>query len=144
MAEIISINISEKKGTIKRPIENGTLYKDGGLKGDAHSKDGHRQLSLLSVESFWDLEKIAGEKIPFGSFAENITTLGIELHKLPIGTRLKLGECIVEITQIGKKCHSDCEIKKKIGKCAMPQKGVFARVIKGGDITAGDKITTIE
>lgn len=143
MAEIISINISEKKGTIKSPIKSGTLCKDGGLKGDAHSKDGYRQLSLLAVENFYELEEALGEKIPLGSFAENITTLGIELHTLPIGTKLKVGECVIEITQIGKKCHSDCEIKKKIGKCAMPQKGVFARVITGSEIVIGDEITLI-
>lgn len=144
MAEIISINMSEEKGTIKYPIKSGTLCKDGGLKGDAHAKDGHRQLSLLAVESFYELEEALGESIPYGSFAENITTLGIELHTLKVGTELKVGECIIEITQIGKKCHTDCEIKKKVGKCAMPQKGVFARVITGGEITTGDKITVIK
>lgn len=144
MAEIISINMSEKKGTIKYQIESGMLCKDGGLKGDAHAKDGHRQLSLLAVENFYELEEALGEKIPFGSFAENITTLGIELHTLKVGTKLKVGECIIEITQIGKKCHTDCEIKKKVGKCAMPQKGVFARVLTGGEITTGDKITVIK
>ena len=144
MAEIISINMSEKKGTIKYQIKSGMLCKDGGLKGDAHAKDGHRQLSLLAVENFYELEEALGEKIPFGSFAENITTLGIELHTLKLGTKLKVGECVIEITQIGKKCHSDCEIKKKVGKCAMPQKGVFARVITGGKITVGDKITVIK
>ncbi len=143
MAKIISINTSGEKGTIKFPIKSGILCTDGGLEGDAHSKDGHRQLSLLSVESFRELEEALGEKIPLGSFAENITTFGIELYKLPIGTRLKLGECVAEITQIGKECHSECEIKKKIGRCAMPQKGVFARVTTGGKIVVGDEITVI-
>lgn len=143
MAEIISINISEKKGEIKKPIKSGLLIKDGGLLGDAHRNDGHRQLSLLADESIEKMRKLGTENLTPGVFAENITTSGITLHTLPVGTRLTIGKCLVEITQIGKECHSGCEIFKKVGKCVMPLEGVFARVITGGEIFVGDEVKTV-
>lgn len=141
MARVVSINSSVKKGTVKLPVQSGFLLEDGGLRGDAHAGDGHRQLSLLDSESISELQELSAQNIPLGSFAENITTEGISLFHLPIGTRLFIGKSLIEITQIGKKCHSDCEIKKKVGKCVMPQRGVFARVIKGGEISVGDEIS---
>lgn len=144
MAKIVSINSSEKKGEVKLPVSHGTLIKDGGLRGDAHSADGHRQLSLLAQESIDEMSSLGVEGLTPGIFAENITTLGLVLHTLPVGTRLSLGKCIVEITQIGKECHSGCEIFKKVGKCVMPTQGVFARVLEGGEISAGDEVSIIE
>ncbi len=141
MASVVSINSSEKKGTVKLPSRSGLLLENGGLKGDAHAGDGHRQLSLLDSESILEIEELSGEEISFGSFAENITTKGICLSQLPISTRLVIGKSLIEITQIGKQCHADCEIKKRVGKCVMPQRGVFARVIRGGEIFVGDEIS---
>ncbi len=143
MAAIVSINSSEKKGEIKLKQPRGLLITDGGLSGDAHAGDGHRQLSLLAQESIDEMTALGAEGLVPGVFAENITTKGLTLHTLPIGTRLKLGDCLVEITQIGKECHSGCEIFKKVGKCVMPTQGVFARVIEGGEISEGDGITII-
>ncbi len=143
MVEIVSINISEKKGTIKTPCSSGTLIADGGLSGDAHAGDGHRQLSLLAEESYYEMYSLGIEKLPFGVFAENITTSGLTLHTLPVGTKLLIGCCRIEITQIGKECHKGCEIFKKVGKCVMPLQGVFARVITGGEIHVGDRIEII-
>ena len=143
MANVISINSSEKKGEIKRPASSGTLIKDGGLKGDAHAADGHRQLSLLAAESIDEMTALGVEGLVPGIFAENITTRGIVLHTLPVGTRLRIGKCLVEITQIGKQCHSGCDIFKKVGKCVMPTQGVFARVLEGGELAPGDEIEIV-
>jgi len=143
MARVVSINLSKKKGEIKLPQANGLLLRDGGLCGDAHAGDGHRQLSLLAKESIDEMRTLGIENLSYGMFAENITTEGIKLHTLPVGTRLRIGTCTAEITQIGKECHSGCEIFKKVGKCVMPTQGVFARVIEGGDIFIGDEIEII-
>lgn len=140
MAFVVSINISEKKGTVKTPCKSGVLLENGGLSGDAHSSDGHRQLSLLASESYDEMRSAGAGLLPFGVFAENITTSGVRLHTLPVGTRLAIGCCEVEITQIGKECHKGCEIYKKVGKCVMPLQGVFARVITGGKISVNDEI----
>ncbi len=143
MAVIVSINKSSVKGTKKLPQGSGTLVEDGGLCDDAHCADGHRQLSLLAVESYDEMISLGACDLPFGTFAENITTKGISLHTLLVGTHLRIGACEIEITQIGKECHKDCEIFRKIGKCVMPLQGVFARVITGGDIAVGDIIQAI-
>jgi len=140
LASIVSVNASARKGRIKRPVQEGRLVVDVGLAGDAHALGGHRQLSLLASES---IEKMSAQcKEPFapGMFAENITTEGVELYTLPVGTRLRLGECLVEITQIGKECHSHCEIFQRLGSCIMPVEGVFARVLAGGAVRAGDGV----
>lgn len=132
--KIKSINISLKKGTQKKPINKAQLRIKHGIVNDAHAKNWHRQISLLADE---DIETMRGKglELNFGDFAENITTEGIELYSLPIGTQLHLGETIVEVTQIGKKCHHDCEIYQKIGDCVMPRKGIFVIVKKEGDIS---------
>ena len=140
-AKIKAVCLSEEKGTTKKVIKKGELIENFGLKGDAHAGKWHRQLSLLD-ESSIDKMRGQGYNLNFGDFAENITTEGLEnLFQLPIGTKLKInGEILLEITQIGKKCHHDCEIMQTIGDCVMPREGVFAKVLKGGEIKAGDKI----
>lgn len=137
--KVISVNISEKKGTIKSPVPQIELRKNHGIVGDAHAGNWHRQVSLLAVES---LEKMK-EKIPSlkpGDFAENIMTEGISLHTLPIGTLLSIGECELEVTQIGKECHKGCEIRNITGECIMPTEGIFAIVKKEGFIYPEDNI----
>ena len=137
--KVISVNISEKKGTIKTPVDKIELLKDHGIVGDAHAGNWHRQISLLAKES---LNKMK-EKIPSlkpGDFAENIMTEGIKLHTLAIGTTLKIGECELIVTQIGKECHKGCEIRKLTGECIMPSEGIFAIVKKEGFIYPGDEI----
>jgi MOSC domain-containing protein YiiM len=143
MAEVVSINKSSSKGAVKNPSEYGILIKDGGLSGDAHSADGHRQLSLLACESYDEMRSLTTRKLPYGIFAENITTVGISLHTLPVGTKLKVGDCEIIITQIGKECHNGCEIFKAVGKCVMPSRGVFAAVLVGGKVKTGDEIKII-
>jgi len=140
-AMVKAVCLSEEKGITKKVIEKGVLIEDFGLKGDAHAGKWHRQLSLLD-ESSIDKMRGHGYKLNYGDFAENITTEGLEnLYKLPVGQKLRIsGEIILEVTQIGKKCHHDCEIMQKIGECVMPKEGIFAKVIKGGIIKAGDKI----
>lgn len=129
--KIVSLNTSEKKGEIKKPTAKIILQENYGISGDAHAGAWHRQVSLLAAE---DIERHKGE-INYGEFAENITTRGIDLHNLSIGTLLFIGEAILEITQIGKECHSKCEVFTKVGDCIMPRRGIFAKVIKGGEVT---------
>ena len=140
MAKVIAVNISEKKGTPKQNITEGTLLVDFGFAGDAHAGKWHRQVSLLARES---IEKAKGMRTD-GLFAENITTEGIVLHTLPVGTRLKIGEeAVIEISQIGKECHDGCAIRALVGQCIMPKEGVFARVITGGKVRVGDEILVL-
>lgn len=141
--KVLSINMSEKKGVIKKPIKEGLFIENFGLKDDAHSGNWHRQVSLLAIESFHKMENQGIEGLSPGVFAENITTEGIVLHDLPIGTRLAIGETIQEVTQIGKECHTGCAISKQVGKCVMPKEGIFTKVIKGGIIREGDTIEII-
>ena len=143
MAEVVSVNISEKKGTIKREVPEIRLRLRHGIEGDAHAGDWHRQISLLAEESVDKMRTLLPQLQP-GAFAENINTRGIELKTLPIGTRLRLGETVVEVTQIGKECHSDCEIKRLTGKCVMPTEGIFAVVVKEGTVRKGDKIEILK
>ena len=141
--KILSINISEKKGTPKTKINPGVLIEDFGFEGDAHAGKWHRQVSLLAKESIEKSKGLPTDGICHGVFAENITTKGIELYTIPVGTHLKVGECIIEISQIGKECHEGCAIQKLVGKCVMPREGVFAKVIKGGKVFEGDSIEVI-
>ena len=131
---ILSINISERKGRQKKPIPEAQLRPAHGIEGDAHAGPWHRQVSLLAAE---DVETMRGRGIEIhcGDFAENITTEGVELAALPLGTRLHLGEVILEVTQIGKDCHQGCAIFAAIGDCVMPRRGIFTRVIRGGRIS---------
>ena len=141
MAKVIAVCKSKKKGTKKQPIAEGILKKDHGLIGDAHADGGtHRQVSLLATESINKMQQLGFELGP-GDFAENLTTEGIDLVSLPVGTHVSLGEeVILEITQIGKDCHTRCAIYRQVGKCIMPQEGVFTRVIRGGLVKTGDRI----
>ncbi len=140
---VVSINISEKKGTPKKQIPEGVLIEDFGFEGDAHAGKWHRQVSLLGVESIEKAKNGPTEGLCHGVFAENITTEGIELYTLPVGTRLQVGACELEISQIGKECHEGCAISKLVGQCVMPREGVFARVVKGGTVRAGDGIRVL-
>ncbi len=143
MAEVVSVNISGQKGTIKREVPEIQLRLRHGILGDAHAGDWHRQISLLAEESVDKMRSLLPELQP-GAFAENINTRGLDLKSLPIGTRLRLGETVVEITQIGKQCHNDCEIKKATGTCVMPTEGVFAVVVREGHVRKGDPIEILE
>jgi MOSC domain-containing protein YiiM len=141
MAKVIAVCKSEEKGTRKKAVGEGTLREDYGLVGDAHADCcTHRQVSLLAMESIDKMRKLDFEVGP-GDFAENLTTQGAELFSLPIGTKISIGkDILLEVTQIGKKCHSSCAIFQDIGKCIMPKEGIFARVIHGGCVKAGDRI----
>lgn len=141
---VVSVNISERKGTIKTPVD-GIILNETGVKGDAHSGKWHRQVSLLGTESFDKFEKQAGRQLAYGEFAENITTTGIILFQtLPLD-RFRIGDTELEVTQIGKSCHGDgCAIYREVGNCVMPKEGIFCRVLKNGTIKAGDKVEYIQ
>jgi MOSC domain-containing protein YiiM len=143
-AKVVSVNISEKKGTIKCPVPEIQLKLRHGIIGDAHAGDWHRQISLLAEESVDTMRDASPIPLNDGVFAENINTIGIDLKHLPIGTHLRIGETEVEVTQIGKECHNDCAIKKAVGKCVMPTEGIFAVVIREGTVRAGDEIEILE
>ncbi|MCX7923717.1 MAG: MOSC domain-containing protein [Clostridia bacterium] len=144
MGKVVAINISEKKGVPKKTIEYGEFIENFGLKGDAHGGSWHRQVSFLGQESI-DKMKARGVKgLCTGKFAENITTEGIELYSLGIGTKLHIGEVIFEITQIGKECHQKCAIYHQVGDCVMPKEGIFARVLKAGVVRPGEEIVILE
>lgn len=139
MALVTAVCRSEKKGTVKTVIQKGRFIDGFGLEGDVHAGKWHRQVSLLAEESI-DKMKRHGLDVSNGSFAENITTKGMELHTLPIGTKMRINDVVLEVTQIGKQCHTECEIKRKVKRCIMPTEGIFTRVIKGGDIEKGHEI----
>jgi MOSC domain-containing protein YiiM len=140
MAKITAINISETKGVIKTPIEYGEFIADFGLKGDAHAGKWHRQVSLLAQESIDKMIERGASELVAGNFAENLTTEGIELFSLPVGTKMEIGEVLAEVTQIGKLCHKGCAIRDLVGDCIMPREGIFVRVMEGGIIRPGDEI----
>jgi MOSC domain-containing protein YiiM len=141
MMKIVSIAISKRKGTRKTPVDQAYISKDHGLEGDAHAGKWHRQVSLLAAESI-EQARTRGLDVSFGDFAENIATTGIDWKTLPVGTRVHLGPTVlVEITQIGKECHTKCAIYYKAGDCIMPREGVFARVLVEGTIRCGDQIS---
>ena len=144
MARVVSVNISEKKGTLKKPVPEIELKLRHGIVGDAHAGDWHRQISLLAEESVDTMRALSPIPLSSGVFAENINTVGIDLKHLPVGTRLRIGETEVEVTQIGKECHNDCAIKKAVGKCVMPTEGIFAIVVKEGTVRAGDEIEVLK
>ena len=143
MARVVSVNISEEKGTPKHPVESVTLKLRHGIVGDAHAGDWHRQISLLAEESIEPLRAVLPD-LPPGAFAENITTEGIVLNDLLPGTRLRLGEAEVEVTQIGKECHGECAIRKAAGTCVMPTEGIFAVVRREGVVHPVDTVEIIK
>ena len=141
MIKVLSVNISEQKGVIKKPVDEIKL-NDKGVVNDAHAGDWHRQVSLLAKESIDKFEEILGRKLDFGEFAENITTEGITLFTMQPGDKLYIADTELEVTQIGKKCHGNgCAIFSQVGKCVMPKEGIFAKVIKSGTIKSGDSIS---
>ena len=141
--KVVSVNRSTRKGVVKESIPCGELRVHVGLVGDAHAGEGKRQLSLLAAESIHKMEQLGVPNLRPGSFAENITTEGITLHTLPVGTRLLIGETLHVITQIGKECHKGCAIRQATGACIMPTEGVFTNVLRGGVVRPGDVIRVL-
>lgn len=144
LAKVVSVNISERRGELKHPVPEIQLKLHHGIVNDAHAGNWHRQISLLAEESVDTMRANCPIKLVPGIFAENIDTVGIDLKHLPIGTHLRVGKTELEVTQIGKKCHNDCAIKKAVGKCVMPTEGIFAVVVREGTVRAGDKIEQLE
>lgn len=142
MGKIIAICISEKKGTQKTEIDCAELKENYGILGDAHAGNWHRQVSLLSLEKIEEFRQ-KGADVAFGAFGENLVTEGFHLSQMSVGTCFQIGEAVLKLTQIGKECHSHCEIYKVMGDCIMPREGVFARVLKGGVIRPGDEIRAL-
>ena len=142
-AVIKAVCISEKKGQQKHPVDQIRLVPDVGIPGDAHAGNWHRQVSLLGTDSVARLqEKVRIPLFP-GTFAENILCEGICLYRLPVGTKLRIGSALCEVTQIGKECHADCAIRQQAGDCVMPREGIFVRVLEEGTAKAGDQIQII-
>jgi MOSC domain-containing protein YiiM len=135
-AQVVAVNISEKKGIQKVQVPAVELKENHGIVGDAHAGDWHRQVSLLAEESIDKMRKLGLDLDP-GAFAENITTRGVDLVALPVGTKFELGSALLEVTQIGKECHQHCAIYHQAGDCVMPKEGIFAKVLRGGDVKAG-------
>ncbi len=139
--KVVSVNISDKKGVRKEPVEEIVLKADYGIEGDAHaSSEWHRQVSLLAIESIRKMQEMGLDVHP-GDFAENITTEGVDLVSLPLGTSISIGnEVVGEVSQIGKECHTRCAIYYQAGDCVMPKEGIFIKVIRGGRVRKGDTI----
>lgn len=143
MATIIAVCTSDRKGVQKTPVESITLKEDWGIEGDAHAGNWHRQVSLLSLEKV-DAFRAQGATVKEGDFGENIIVSGLDFAALPVGTRFVAGDVLLEMTQIGKECHSHCAIYHAVGDCIMPREGVFCRVLKGGTLKPGDAIYQVE
>lgn len=144
-ARVISINVSDRKGMRKKAVDTAVIKENYGIEGDAHaSEKWHRQVSLLALESIKKMQDM-GLKVGPGDFAENITTEGVNLPALPVGTKMTIGEEIeLEVSQIGKLCHSRCAIYEQAGDCVMPREGIFVKVLKGGTVKTGDRITAVQ
>ena len=140
MAEILAVCISEVRGIQKQPVEEAELRPDHGIVGDAHAGDWHRQVSILSQESVDTLQEKIEMRLKPGDFAENILVRGMRVYELPVGTRLRVGTALCEVTQIGKECHQDCAIRRAAGDCVMPRQGIFVKVLEGGVVRPGDEI----
>lgn len=140
--KILAICTSQKKGTQKKETASAVLKADWGIEGDAHAGKWHRQVSLLAFEKI-EAFRAKGAEVDFGAFGENLVVEGFDLRTIPVGTCFQIGEAVLKLTQIGKECHSHCEIYKVMGDCIMPREGVFTEVIKGGRIKAGDEITML-
>jgi MOSC domain-containing protein YiiM len=138
-AMVVAVCVSKEKGVRKTPVAAVELKREHGINGDAHAGPWHRQVSLLALESIQTMQA-TGLDVTAGDFAENITTQGIDLVSLPIGTQVNVGSTIVEVTQIGKVCHNRCAIYYQAGDCVMPREGIFARVLKGGTVLPNDRI----
>ena len=142
-ATIKAVCISEKKGQQKHEVETVHLRPKHGIEGDAHAGNWHRQVSLLGLESVERMQKKVSIPLRPGAFAENILCSGITLYELPVGTKLRIGTALCEVTQIGKECHADCAIRQQAGDCVMPREGIFAVVLEEGDAKSGDTITVV-
>ncbi len=138
MGKVLAICISEKKGTLKTEISEAKFIDDFGIENDAHAGKWHRQVSLLGFNKIDEFRK-KGANVDFGAFGENLVIEGIELHTLPIGQQIKIGDVLLEVTQIGKKCHDKCQIYYQVGECIMPKNGIFTKVLKGGTVKVGDE-----
>lgn len=138
MGKVLAICISEKKGTLKSEISEAKFIEDFGIENDAHAGKWHRQVSLLEFKRIDEFRK-KGANVDFGAFGENLVIEGIELHTLPIGQQIQVGDILLEVTQIGKKCHDKCQIYYQVGECIMPKNGIFTKVLKGGTVRVGDK-----
>ena len=142
-AMVFALSISEVRGVKKHNVREAIFVEDYGIQNDAHAGKWHRQVSLLALESIERFNSASGLKVSPGEFAENITTKGVNLLSLPIGSTIKIGnDVVLLITQHGKECHTNCEIFKLVGKCVMPTEGIFAKVLKGGIVKVGDRIQT--
>lgn len=141
--KVIAVCISERKGTQKTQVPSIRLVPDWGIEGDAHAGKWHRQVSLLALEKI-EAFREKGANVDFGAFGENIIVEGFDLRALPVGTRFRIGDALLELTQIGKECHSHCAIYHQVGDCIMPREGVFTVVLEGGEVKAGDEIELIE
>lgn len=139
MGNVIAVCISPEKGTPKQDVGSAVFLADWGLEQDAHAGKWHRQVSLLSYEKFQAFQAKGADVIP-GAFGENLLVAGFDFRTLPVGTRLRCGDVLLEVTQIGKQCHHGCDIFQRMGECIMPTEGVFARVLHGGVISAGDEM----
>lgn len=143
MGKIIAVCVSEKKGTQKKNVGSARLLEDWGLENDAHAGKWHRQVSLLSHEKVEEF-RARGAEVADGAFGENLVVSGIDFRSLPAGTRFSCGDVVLEMTQIGKECHSHCAIYQAMGECVMPREGVFAKVLRGGVIAVGDELRIAE
>ena len=143
MGKILALCISEKKGTLKTEINEANFIEDFGIENDAHAGKWHRQVSLLEFNKI-DKKRKKGANVDFGAFGENIVLEGIELHTLPIGQLIKIGDVLLEVTQIGKKCHDKCQIYYQVGECIMPKNGIFTKVLKGGKVKVGDECSLVK
>ena len=143
MGKLIAICTSEKKGTQKQQVETAVLREDHGIEGDAHAGNWHRQVSLLGLEKI-EAFRERGAEVEFGAFGENLVIEGFDFRNLPVGTRFRIGDTLLEMTQIGKECHTHCAIYHMVGDCIMPREGVFAKVLKGGEIKVGDEVAEIQ
>ena len=143
MASVVAVCISERKGTQKHEVPEIQLKIDHGIVGDAHAGNWHRQVSLLGQESVEKMKAVFPD-IPVGAFAENILTEGLTLYTLPVGTRLRVGEVLLEVTQLGKECHAHCAIRQQVGDCVMPREGIFVKVLESGVVKPGDEVSVVE
>ena len=143
MGIIKGICISEKRGTQKHEVSEAKLIADWGIENDAHAGHWHRQVSLLSLEKI-EAFRARGVEVEFGAFGENLIVDGYDFRNLPVGTRFRCNDVLLEMTQIGKECHSHCEIYKVVGDCIMPREGVFAKGLQGGTIRVGDELVMEE
>lgn len=144
MAKVVAINISGKRGIQKEPVPEATFEPDWGIVGDAHAGHWHRQVSLLGIESVNKMTELGVPDLDTGDFAENITTEGVVLYELPIGTEFRIGDVLFRVTQIGKECHQHCAIYRLVKDCIMPREGIFAEVLEGGVIRPGMTIDFVE